>query len=276
MPPAGGGGRPHSSPAAGPADCRGCQCEERSWQSLQRLPQGGRCFCAVRGSRAAELPASGVIRPFHGEPNRLQSLWILAVAREQMPVEMGFLIAKQLVIELAGPKTHFNGLGHPAHVVQIAAPFHIAELAKLSGVSARHDDAVAVIVLPGSQEHDGVGQLCYQFIGRHGFEVGQLATEGALGGTHEPSSSWCWCSAQASRPATAASSGGSSSCQSGSPTGTRCGRAGASAGGNRCWKSPRIISANSAGPRPPAPLELATPVSVAVWRARQTARRASK
>lgn len=97
--------------------------------------------------------------PLQCEPNRFQQLRIVIITRKEMPMKMGNLIAKQFVIQLARAKDSLNRFGQQAHFIEISDPLVLRQLVELRGMMSRDQDAVALVILPWTEQSDRVRKL---------------------------------------------------------------------------------------------------------------------
>ena len=76
-----------------------------------------------------------------------------------MPVQVRNLVAEHFVIQLQGLKTLVHGPGQQAHLFQEGLPFLVVEVVQFRGVPASHEDTVALVILPRTEESHRVGEV---------------------------------------------------------------------------------------------------------------------
>src|SRR5262245_6118707 len=101
-----------------------------------------------------------------------------------MPMKVRNLIAKQFVIQLPWMNGSLNRLCQQAHFIELSDPLVVGQLVELRGVTARDQDAVALVILPWTEQSDRVRKLPDQFFIRQRIETGQLEAERTFGGSH--------------------------------------------------------------------------------------------
>ncbi len=97
---------------------------------------------------------------------------IALLAWEQVPVHVWHLVAQKLVVHLAWLYDGMDGLGHGVDFIHEGMTLFRCEIKQFRHMPAGGDDAVALVVLPGAKEGDGLVKLPDEFLGM--IELGVL------------------------------------------------------------------------------------------------------
>ncbi len=103
--------------------------------------------------------------PVEREPDRLQRLRIVGAAREQMPVQVGHLIAEQFAIQLARLEGDIDGLSERDHFLKKRGANLGRQVMQFGRMNAGDEDAVAGVILPGAEQGDGMVKLPNDIVG---------------------------------------------------------------------------------------------------------------
>ena len=89
--------------------------------TFQLFPQSSGDLGSWQGSdQQARLFFVIAVSPFQSQPHRLENFGVVGPAWKEVPVQVGDLVAEQLVVELAGLENDLDGLGDDAHFVKEA------------------------------------------------------------------------------------------------------------------------------------------------------------
>ena len=94
-----------------------------------------------------------------GEPDCLESIGVVAPAWENVPVQMGDLIAERFDVEFQRSEFRFDRTAQTAGIVDKSEPLRVIEMMQFADMTTRNQNAVAGVVLPRSQKRHGVGEL---------------------------------------------------------------------------------------------------------------------
>ena len=75
------------------------------------------------------------------------------------------LIAQRFAIQLARREGVRDGVGERHHLLEKRGSLRGGELVQLGGMDARHQDAIAGVVLPGTEQGDGMRELPDELVG---------------------------------------------------------------------------------------------------------------
>lgn len=99
------------------------------------------------------------------DPGGLQMMRIALLAGKKVPVHVGNLVAKKLVIHLARLDYGMDGFGHRADFVHQGMPLFGGEIEQFGNMSFSIDYAVTFVELPGAKEGDRFLKLPHEFFG---------------------------------------------------------------------------------------------------------------
>jgi len=99
------------------------------------------------------------------EPGCLQVMGITGLAWEEMPVHVGHLVAEEFVVHFARLNDGMDGLGHGVDFIHEGMPQVWGEIKQFRDMPPGGDDAVAIVVLPGTEEGDGLFKFPDEFVG---------------------------------------------------------------------------------------------------------------
>jgi hypothetical protein len=97
------------------------------------------------------------------DPGCLQMMGIALLPGKQVPVHVGNLVAKKLVIHLAWLDYGVDGFGHHADFVHQSKALFGGEIEQFGDMPFGVDDAVAFVELPGAEKGDRFLELPDQF-----------------------------------------------------------------------------------------------------------------
>ena len=116
------------------------------------VPQGA---CGGGAILAGRFQAAALrwiaLGPVQRQPNGLESVGVGGVARKQMPVQVGHLVAEQLVIHFLRGEAGLDGASEKAHFIQMGAALGVIQAAQFGGVGSRDEEAITVVILPRPQ-----------------------------------------------------------------------------------------------------------------------------
>ena len=81
-------------------------------------------------------------------------------------MEVRNLISEQFVIHLARLERRLDGLRQQHHLLQESGSCGSGKVLQFGGMQAGDKNAVAGVVLPGSEQGDGMRELPDEFVGR--------------------------------------------------------------------------------------------------------------
>jgi hypothetical protein len=92
----------------------------RLLSSRQHLAKADANRLAIKWPRHQALVSLGVVlRPIQCQPDGLEALRIIQVARKKVPMKVRDLVAKQLVVDFGRTKSVADGPGHLNHLVEV-------------------------------------------------------------------------------------------------------------------------------------------------------------
>ena len=74
-------------------------------------------------------------------------------------MKVGDLVPERFVVHLAWLETDVNGLCEQAHFFQVAVALFMSKLIQLGRVAARHQHAIAGVILPGTEQGHRMREL---------------------------------------------------------------------------------------------------------------------